>query len=121
MQRLGDSRRLWKAGTNARAHVDVTSLKELEADLESKNQELRDRNEELSAFAYSASHDLKSPVRNISGLIEFIKEDVENKDFEQLAKDLQHLDSAAEKLTQLIDGIMSLEKFRTIEILGQYS
>jgi len=41
-----------------------------------KNKELMKANQELDRFVYSASHDLRSPLSSISGLIELSKRDI---------------------------------------------
>lgn len=42
--------------------------------LESSNKELRKRNDELNRFVYSASHELKAPLRTISGILKMAEE-----------------------------------------------
>ncbi len=47
------------------------------SELEVKNVELSRVNNDLDNFVYTASHDLKSPVANIEGLVNLIKEELE--------------------------------------------
>ena len=49
-------------GTN----TDITELTDTQRELESANQELVRVNRDLEQFAYSASHDLKEPLRNVA-------------------------------------------------------
>ncbi|MHC2990139.1 histidine kinase [Pontibacter sp. HJ8] len=63
---------------------DITRQKELQdklADrqqsaLEHKNTELQRINLDLDNFIYTASHDLRSPITNIEGLMTFLKQDL---------------------------------------------
>jgi PAS domain S-box-containing protein len=52
---------------------DVTHLKELEENMRRNNTELRKANHELDRFVYSISHDLRSPLTSILGLLELIE------------------------------------------------
>ncbi|HZQ54496.1 MAG TPA: ATP-binding protein [Bryobacteraceae bacterium] len=49
-------------GTN----TDITELRDTQRELESANEELVRVNRDLEQFAYSASHDLKEPLRNVA-------------------------------------------------------
>ena len=49
-------------------------VQERTAELSKLNEELRSVNEDLEAFAYSISHDLRAPVRHIAGFAEFLQE-----------------------------------------------
>jgi len=57
------------------AHQDITQRKLAEAELIKKNAELQKTNFELDRFVYSVSHDLRSPLTAVLGLINFIEEE----------------------------------------------
>jgi PAS domain S-box-containing protein len=48
---------------------------ELESRVAARTQDLADRNEELDAFAYSVSHDLRAPLRSMQGFATALRED----------------------------------------------
>ncbi len=52
--------------------VNITQLKEIQNSVITKNKELKKINEELDNFVYSVSHDLRSPLLAIKGLIHLI-------------------------------------------------
>lgn len=55
------------------AFIDITDLKNIELVLLNKNNELKKINSELDNFVYSVSHDLRSPLLSIKGLIMLTK------------------------------------------------
>jgi PAS domain S-box-containing protein len=62
--------------------TDITPMKENEeavrnsvAELERRANELQQSNDNLSVVTYAATHDLKVPINNITGLIEALEED----------------------------------------------
>lgn len=54
---------------------DVTELRKIEQHLEQQNRELTKTNKELDRFVYSTSHDLRSPLTSIMGLISLVQQD----------------------------------------------
>ncbi len=53
--------------------IDITNLKNIETSVLKKNEELKKINTELDNFVYSVSHDLRSPLLSIKGILELIK------------------------------------------------
>jgi light-regulated signal transduction histidine kinase (bacteriophytochrome) len=88
------------------------ALQRLNADLEQRVRErtrqLEEANEELGSFAYSVSHDLRAPVRAISGYSQVILEDYAPllDDAGRLA--LERLQANAIRMGQMIDDILHL-------------
>lgn len=75
-----------------------------------KQQELLKRlersNKELNDFAHVVSHDLKSPLRSMNALINWMKEDYEDQFDEEAQVSLDSLLKKVEKMDGLIDGIL---------------
>ena len=92
------------------------SLRQLNLDLEQRSAELEAMNKELEAFTYSVSHDLRAPLRAIDGFSQALVEDYgENLDAE--GRDhLRRVLSAAQRMGELIDGLLSLARLTREEI-----
>lgn len=60
---------------NAKLSVEVAARAKAQSDLSQYARLLESRNAELNAFAYSASHDLKEPLRGIANYAQFLVED----------------------------------------------
>lgn len=71
------------------------------------NQRLRTANEELEAFSYSVSHDLRAPLRHIAGFAEMLRRDFSNPDSKAEHRVQVIIDSAG-RMGQLIDGLLAL-------------
>lgn len=84
--------------------------------LERKKKEefLKKRNKDLEQFAYIATHDLKSPLGNITQVIALFKEDLENPDeyFEMLSSCLKSMN---ETIAGLTDVMVLKSKIRSAE------
>ncbi|WP_298417677.1 ATP-binding protein [uncultured Kordia sp.] len=87
-------------------------LKELNKNLD--NTELK--NKELEKFAYITSHDLKTPLRGISSLTSFIKEDLEAGETEEVYGHLDTMQERVKRLEGLINGILHYSKIGKIVI-----
>jgi len=69
--------------------------------LKLKNLELEKMNEELSRFVYSASHDLKAPVKTLLGLLNLIESESDRKEamFQLFSKSIKQLDNVINGIT----------------------
>lgn len=86
-------------------------IKQLNSDLEKKVQartkELSLRNQELEAFAYSISHDLKAPLRGINGYSQLLVQEHAGQLDEEGKQFLDKLILSSGQLTQLIDDLFA--------------
>ncbi|MFP4844922.1 PAS domain S-box protein [Winogradskyella sp. PE311] len=87
-------------------HLDITDLKSLQLQKENLLTKLEKSNDELQEYAHIVSHDLKSPLRSIDALIQWIKEDNKDKLDEVTLQNFTHIEGTLEKMEQLISDIL---------------
>jgi PAS domain S-box-containing protein len=81
-------------------------LEKLNHDLDSTVRELKRSNDELRSFAHVIAHDLKSPLRGIGALADWILRQCSDKLDEQGVKRLNLLIRRVKRLGDLIDSIL---------------
>ncbi|WP_299183282.1 ATP-binding protein [uncultured Aquimarina sp.] len=86
---------------------DITNQIEAEKLKEELLKNLEKSNKELNDFAHVVSHDLKSPLRSMNALINWLKEDYEDKLDENAVTSFNSLLNKIEKMDHMIDGILS--------------
>jgi signal transduction histidine kinase len=103
------------AQANLSLEKEVTERKETAAMLEHYAQTLRRSNEMLREFSYVASHDLKEPLRTLSGFLGLIRKrlDAGEGTDEKLATYMDHAEGASRRMTALIDGLLSYSRLDT--------
>lgn len=89
---------------------DVTKLKQYEEKLEAYAQELKDKNQELERFAYIASHDLKTPVRNIVSFLGLINRKLQNVDDEDLKHYIAYASQSARNMFSLVEDVLEFSR-----------
>lgn len=77
------------------------------------DQEVNKRTEELSQFAYRASHDLKSPLTSIKQLSKFISSDIDSGHHNRAIEDATRIQSQATELENLVGEILDLSRADT--------
>ncbi|UCF92684.1 MAG: GHKL domain-containing protein [Desulfobacterales bacterium] len=86
------------------------ALKTNEKKLETLLVELAAKNEELEAFVYTVSHDLKSPVVTIEGFMGALREDFGDLISAEGQKYLGYISDAARKIELLINDLLELSR-----------
>ncbi|WP_350245538.1 sensor histidine kinase [Deinococcus sonorensis] len=71
---------------------------------------LRAANEELEAFAYSVSHDLRAPVRHMIGFIQLLRRHLGDLPDARAARYLTVVEEAAGRMNVLIDALLELSR-----------
>jgi PAS domain S-box-containing protein len=93
--------------------IDVTeqvvARLQIEDVVRERTESLRKTNEELSRFAYVASHDLQEPVRKIRVFVELLQKTLGPIDARSSSY-LTKIDSAANRMLDLIRGILELSR-----------
>jgi signal transduction histidine kinase len=85
-------------------------INELNSELNRRIHETETANKELEAFSYSVSHDLRAPLRHITGFVELLnKRDLANLD-EKSRHYLEVISTASRQMGVLIDDLLSFSR-----------
>ncbi|MFV9484959.1 PAS domain S-box protein [Christiangramia sp. ASW11-125] len=87
-------------------HLDITDRKNLENKQIELLKDLEIQNQELNDYAHIVSHDLKSPLRNISALLSWTREDFKNQLGEGSLVNIDLMQDKVEKMDHLIENIL---------------
>ncbi len=92
---------------------DVTDRVRAEAALKRTLAELKRSNKDLEQFAFAASHDLKSPLRAIESLAQWIDEDLKDKLEGEPREHLRLLRQRARRMGRLLDDLLTYARAGT--------
>jgi len=81
------------------------------AELESVNRELFASNRELEAYSYSISHDLRLPLRAMSGFSEMLMSEYSDKLDDRAKGYLKRIRDASQRMGRLIDDLLNLARY----------
>jgi PAS domain S-box-containing protein len=90
--------------------LDITGRKQAEEERERFLRELEAKNAEQDRFTYTVSHDLRSPLFAIQGFASIAREDLEQGKLENLASDLERVESASKKMDRLLNDTLQLSR-----------
>lgn len=83
--------------------------------IERQNKELQLANEELEKFAYIASHDLKSPLRNVNSFLTLIERKIKQGRTD-IHEDIQYATRASKQMYHLIEDILRFSRMKKQEM-----
>ena len=82
----------------------------LEARVDERTRQLQDINQDLEAFSYSVSHDLRAPLRHITSYVALLREDLGPQAPADALQDLERLADAARHMGLLIEGLLAFSR-----------
>jgi len=95
--------------------ANLKKSKGQEEKLAQQKKDLEKVNLELDSFVYTASHDLRAPLRGIASFAEFLEEDYKDKLDEEGKDYLSEIHKGANRLSALIDDLLALSRISRIK------
>jgi len=112
---MGGALYIRKQKLNATQHELAERMK-AEEKLSQLNAELQALNQELESFSYSVSHDLRAPLRHLTGFAELLQKNTKANLDETAQRHLSYISSSASQMGQLIDALLAFSRTGRAEL-----
>jgi PAS domain S-box-containing protein len=113
--RVAEAEGLNSAMANVLEDLQVSNAK-----LEAAHRELTASNKELDAFSYTISHDLRAPLRHISGFLSLLMAREKDRLDATSSHYLETIAASAERMGRLIDDLLGLSRTSRAELSLRY-
>jgi PAS domain S-box-containing protein len=100
----------------AKVTRDITERKRAETLLAERTAALEVANQELEAFSYSVSHDLRAPLRSLDGFSQVLEEDCAGRLGAGADDAIRRIRAAAGRMGHLIDDMLKLSRVSRTEL-----
>jgi len=91
-------------------------VRKLNLDLEQRAAELQSVNQNLEAFSYSVSHDLRAPIRHIGGYTAMLRESLAGQTTDEIEQYLEAILRLSKKMGQLIDDLLQFSRMSRVQM-----
>jgi light-regulated signal transduction histidine kinase (bacteriophytochrome) len=92
---------------------------DLEQRVAERTRQLEAANRELESFAYAVSHDLRAPLRSMSGFSQILREAAQAQLDDRSKHYLQRIDEASQRMSSLIDDLLGLSRISRSELISR--
>jgi PAS domain S-box-containing protein len=110
-KRISESEKLNRGMVNLLEDVNSGNKK-----LENALQDLEVSNQELNAFSYSVSHDLRAPLRAVNGFVQILLEDYGTKFDSEGKRVCNIISESARDMGRLIDELLTFSKLGRVDM-----
>src|SRR5262245_29496049 len=101
----------------AESHDEVRRVNaELEKRIAERTRQLEAANRELESFSYAVSHDLRAPLRSMSGFSQILQESAPAELDEKSKHYLQRIHEASQRMSSLIEDLLGLSRISRSEM-----